>query len=127
VGVGLPLPPLTATVTVKVCAVVILDNDGVTVTLGVCSGAVPMPEMLIDGDMLSKLFATMRAPLMEPALLGVNTTFTVQDASTASGEREMQLSVSLKALDTLTALMAIGPFAWLVTVTLCGVLALPIC
>jgi hypothetical protein len=31
VGVGLPLPPLTATVTDSVCAVVTLDADGVTV------------------------------------------------------------------------------------------------
>jgi hypothetical protein len=35
VGVGLPLPPLTETVTVKACAVVMLDEDGVTTTVGV--------------------------------------------------------------------------------------------
>jgi hypothetical protein len=35
VGVGLPVPPLTATVTVRVCAVVMLDEPGVTVTKGV--------------------------------------------------------------------------------------------
>jgi hypothetical protein len=35
VGDGLPAPPLTATVTVNACAVVMLDADGVTVTVGV--------------------------------------------------------------------------------------------
>jgi hypothetical protein len=35
VGVGLPLPPFTETVTVRGCAVVMLDVDGVTVTVGV--------------------------------------------------------------------------------------------
>jgi hypothetical protein len=35
--VGFPLPPLTATVTVKGCAVVMLAADGVTVTVGVIS------------------------------------------------------------------------------------------
>ena len=35
VGVGLLLPPLTATVTVSGCVVVMLDADGVTVTVGV--------------------------------------------------------------------------------------------
>jgi predicted RecA/RadA family phage recombinase len=33
--VGLPVPPLTATVTVNACTVVMLDADGVTVTVGV--------------------------------------------------------------------------------------------
>ena len=37
--VGLPVPPFTATVTVKACAVVMLDADGVTVTVGVILGA----------------------------------------------------------------------------------------
>ena len=31
----MPLAPLTAIVTVRVCAVVMLDKDGVTVTVGV--------------------------------------------------------------------------------------------
>jgi hypothetical protein len=35
VVVGVPLPPLTATVTVVPCNVVMLDGDGVTVTVGV--------------------------------------------------------------------------------------------
>jgi len=35
VGVGLPLPPLTATVTESACAGVMLAGDGVTVTVGV--------------------------------------------------------------------------------------------
>jgi hypothetical protein len=35
VGVGLPLPPLTATVTARLCAVVMLDAAGVTVTVGI--------------------------------------------------------------------------------------------
>jgi hypothetical protein len=35
VGVGLPVPPLTVTVTVNVCAVVMLDEPGVTITVGV--------------------------------------------------------------------------------------------
>jgi hypothetical protein len=39
VGVGELLPPLTATVTVSGCAVVILDADGVTVTVGVVLAA----------------------------------------------------------------------------------------
>jgi hypothetical protein len=35
VVVGAPLPPLTPTVTVNPCSVVILDCDGITVTVGV--------------------------------------------------------------------------------------------
>jgi hypothetical protein len=35
VGVGLPVPPFTETVTVSGCAVVMLDAEGVTVTVGV--------------------------------------------------------------------------------------------
>jgi hypothetical protein len=35
VGVGFPGPPTTTAVTVTDCAVVILDEDGVTVTVGV--------------------------------------------------------------------------------------------
>ena len=38
VGVGLPAPPLTTTVTVRGCAVVMLVADGVTVSVGVVSG-----------------------------------------------------------------------------------------
>jgi hypothetical protein len=35
VGLELPVPPLTATATVRGCAVVMLEEDGVTVTVGV--------------------------------------------------------------------------------------------
>ena len=35
----MPVPPLTATVTVKGCAVVMLDADGVTVNVGVVFAA----------------------------------------------------------------------------------------
>lgn len=35
VGAGLPVPVMTATVTVRACAVVMLDEPGVTVTVGV--------------------------------------------------------------------------------------------
>jgi hypothetical protein len=35
VGVGLPAPPLTATVTVNACEDVMLNEDGVTTTFGV--------------------------------------------------------------------------------------------
>jgi len=34
-GVGLPVPPLTTTVTVNACVAVMLDADGVTVIVGV--------------------------------------------------------------------------------------------
>jgi hypothetical protein len=45
VGIGLPLPPLTATVADSVCAVVMLDGLGVTVTVGVIfAGAVTITE-----------------------------------------------------------------------------------
>jgi hypothetical protein len=46
VGVGLPLPPLTPTVTVRGCAVVMLDDDGVTVTVGVILAA--ESEIVLD-------------------------------------------------------------------------------
>lgn len=42
VGVGFPLPPLTETVTVNACAVVMLDEEGVTVTTGVMAATVSM-------------------------------------------------------------------------------------
>ena len=35
VGVGLPLPPLTATVTISDCTMVMLDEDGVSVNAAV--------------------------------------------------------------------------------------------
>ena len=38
VGVGLPLPPLTATVTERLCVVAMLDADGDTVTAGIVFG-----------------------------------------------------------------------------------------
>jgi hypothetical protein len=47
VGVGFPAPLLTATVTVRVWAVVMLDADGVTFTVGVIfAGVVTVTEAL---------------------------------------------------------------------------------
>ena len=46
VGVGLPFPPLTATVTVNGCAVVMLDRDGVTETVGVVL-PIPVPPSVL--------------------------------------------------------------------------------
>ena len=44
VGVGFPVPPLTVISTLKACAVVMLDKDGLTVTLGVIlTEAVALP------------------------------------------------------------------------------------
>lgn len=40
VGVGLPVPPLTATVTDNACAVVMLADEGVTATAGLTCCAV---------------------------------------------------------------------------------------
>jgi hypothetical protein len=52
VGVGLPVPPLTATVTERGCAVVMLEADGVTATVGVVFAATvtvtdALPEALL--------------------------------------------------------------------------------
>jgi len=47
VGVGLPLPPLTATVTASDCATVILDAAGVTVTVGVTTVATKLAVTVI--------------------------------------------------------------------------------
>jgi hypothetical protein len=44
--VSLPVPPLTLTVTVKACAVVMLDADGVTVTAGV-AGVIVMETVAV--------------------------------------------------------------------------------
>jgi hypothetical protein len=45
VGVGLPPPPLTAMVTVKPCALVMLLEDGVTVTVGIIvTGTITVTE-----------------------------------------------------------------------------------
>ena len=47
----MPLPPLTAIVTVNPCAVVMLVEDGVTVTVGIdLAGAVTVTEL--DPDAL---------------------------------------------------------------------------
>jgi hypothetical protein len=46
VGIGLPAPPLTATVTFKACAVVTLLDAGVTVTVGVTNCCWPPPPEL---------------------------------------------------------------------------------
>jgi hypothetical protein len=51
VGVGLPLPPLTATITVKACAVVMLDAEGVTVTVGVVFGGVVTVTELVPVEL----------------------------------------------------------------------------
>jgi len=42
----LPFPPLTATVTVNGCAVVMLDRDGVTETVGVVL-PIPVPPSVM--------------------------------------------------------------------------------
>ena len=44
VGVGLPLPPLTATVTERLCAAVMLDGEGVTVTVGDISSVITVTK-----------------------------------------------------------------------------------
>ena len=41
----MPVPPLTATVTVSDCAVVMLDEDGVTVTEGVALATVTAEDV----------------------------------------------------------------------------------
>jgi hypothetical protein len=50
--VGLPLLPLTAAVTVNACAVVMLDADGVTVTVGVIFGGTVTVTKLVPVAML---------------------------------------------------------------------------
>jgi hypothetical protein len=57
VGVGLPLPPLTATVTINACAVVMLGAPGVTVTVGVLA-AVPVTVKLTAADGLPLKFVS---------------------------------------------------------------------
>ena len=48
VGVGLPVPPLTATVTLSDCVVVMLDTPGVTVTVGNTAVTVTADEAIPD-------------------------------------------------------------------------------
>jgi hypothetical protein len=43
VGVGLPFPPLTATITDSACVVVMLEAVGVTLTVGIAN-SVPVPD-----------------------------------------------------------------------------------
>jgi hypothetical protein len=51
-GVGLLPPPLTATVTLRGCSVVILNADGVTVTVGVVLGGnVTVTEVDPDAEL----------------------------------------------------------------------------
>jgi hypothetical protein len=45
VGVGAPLPPLTVTVTCSDWVVVMLDDDGVTVTVGVWVAGVTVMDV----------------------------------------------------------------------------------
>jgi hypothetical protein len=45
VAVGVPVPSLTATVTERVCVVVTLDKEGVTVTAGVALDAVTLDDV----------------------------------------------------------------------------------
>jgi hypothetical protein len=69
VGVGLPVPLLAVTVTESVCTVVILDNDGVTVIVGVMTTPVPMSEMVcVETSALSTSTAD---PVMVPTAVGV--------------------------------------------------------
>jgi hypothetical protein len=78
---------------------------------------VAVPERLIDGDIPSKLSATVRVPVNMPGIIGANTTFALQEAPLARGDAESQLSDSVKLPVALTALIVIGPLAWLVIVT----------
>ena len=45
VGVGLPVPPFTETVTARGCAVVMLEAEGVTVTAGVVFETVTVEDV----------------------------------------------------------------------------------
>jgi hypothetical protein len=63
VGVGLPLPPATPRVTVKICVVVMLAADGVTVTVGVTfagavtvTGADPVPPAYVAAPAVSGVY-----------------------------------------------------------------------
>ena len=55
VAVGLPGPPLTTTVTVNACAAVMLNAEGVIVTVGVSSFtvtvAVPVPDLYTESPL----------------------------------------------------------------------------
>jgi hypothetical protein len=57
--VALPLPPLTVTLTVNACAVVMLEEDGVTETVGATFASVVTvtefePEALLQVDTLKE-------------------------------------------------------------------------
>jgi hypothetical protein len=48
VGIGEPIPPLTATVTVSAWVAMMLDEDGVKVTVGVALATVTLAEVLAE-------------------------------------------------------------------------------
>jgi hypothetical protein len=84
VGVELPLKPLTDTVTVTACAVVMLDEDGVTATVGVdlfpAAVAVPISVMVwLAPATLSELSVNVREPEIAPAVVGAKLIWYVQE------------------------------------------------
>jgi hypothetical protein len=84
VAVGLPFPPLTDTPTVNACAVVMLDEDGVTATVGVdlfpAAVAVPISVMVwLAPATLSELSVNVREPEIAPAVVGAKLIWYVQE------------------------------------------------
>jgi hypothetical protein len=84
----LPVPPLTATVTDRACAVVMLVDDGVTVTMGVDLMVppvlVPLSEIVWVAFVPFKLlFVSTSDPVMLPEDVGAKLIDSVQDAPAA--------------------------------------------
>ena len=72
---GFPAPPLTPTVTVSACAVVMLDEDGVTVNVG---ASVPVPLSATVWSELLALSVIVSVPERVPNAAGLKVRFTEQ-------------------------------------------------
>ena len=71
----MPVPPLTATVTVSACTTVMLDKEGVMVTEG---ANVPVPlSATVCGELLA-LSAIVSVPERVPNAVGLKVRFTEQ-------------------------------------------------
>src|ERR1039458_6921247 len=103
VGTGLPLPPLSVTVTDMLCVVVMLEGDGVTVTVGVriFASPVPLSPMLCvtDGLAFRLLSVSTTDPENCPVVVGMKSTASPQLVPAASVPAEDEVRTSGQVVD----------------------------
>jgi hypothetical protein len=126
--------PLTDSATVPVKPVAEMDTSelvtlpGTRVTvfgLEAMVKPVPVPVRAIERGTCVALLVMLTVPFLEPVPDGENTTFAVQEAPTARGNKAAQLSVSEKSPVVVAAILLICSVEVFVSVTCWDVLFVP--